>query len=242
LSPVEIALILVLFSCFLGLSVVLIRRYPELRSALPSFNRLREVIQITSDYWLVNKKYADVSQVIKNSTYLIEILAVDTADLRKARDSIRQLVHELHKIIHPGQPSNDFDMDTAIASYMLIISHRELADTIKTIYKDTQNVDVIQATNLVIDIAGELVNLNDDLGQLYFQQLVYGINKCLLLVRDKGTDKKTLKKVVSILFRVYKLTKAYRHRRGLKNLSEIEFYKKVFDLSTRMKRLVDEQS
>jgi hypothetical protein len=121
---------------------------------------------------------------------------------------------------------------------MALLSHKEIFDTVKAL-DNHEDLEVKKATLVAIDVLGVFFDLKDKLAKEYFQHLIYGINKCLLLLRDGGTGKRSLKKVASTLWRVYKLTKAYKYLQGRKNLTEEEFYAKVsstFDALFRMAR------
>lgn len=238
MSPVVVGLLLIGFvAAFYGLVYVL-RNYPVLKENL-SLGAVVEFIQMTVDYWGFNK-YSGDGGVAAKAVFLAYILSEDATDLRKARRQVRGLLQELHKSLHPGKPIDDLDMDSAMVVYMLLISHKEILDVIRSIQFGPKDLEVQKATYLAIDVFGEIINLQTDLGQQYFQHLIYGLNKTLLLIKGKGTDRKTLKKVVSLLFRVYKITKAYRHQLGLKNLTEVEFYEKVIDVFGRMRNLASE--
>ncbi len=239
MSAALVGLLLVGFVVVFYGVVYLFRNYPILKEKLP-LGMVVEFVQMTVAYWGFGRKYSDAGELIAKSVSLSYLLSADTVDLRKARKQVRELLQDLHKTLHPGRPMDDLDMDSAMVVYILLISHKEIADVIRSIQAGPKSIEVEKATYLAIDVFGEFINLQTNLGQKYFQHLIFGLNKALLLIRDNGTHRRTLKKVVSTLFRVYKITKAYRHRLGLKNLTEVELYEKVIGMFGRMRNFANE--
>lgn len=237
MSEMLVALCLLIFVGLLFGAIFLSQRYSWAKGGAPFIRWISKIVDITIEHWELDRHYAAISDVISRSATLVEALSIDGADFRAARLQVRDLVRDLHRVLHPGHEADDLDMDVPVAAYLFLISHKETALIIASIQAGHQSLEVKKATNLAIDVLGEIVSRDTKLSRQYFQHLIYGINKSLVLIKKHGTDKKTLKKVTSTLFRVYKLTKAYRHRRGLKNLTEAEFYAKVVDVFGTLSKL-----
>lgn len=239
MSQAVVALILLCYVAFFYGSLVFFRNFPNKEV----FNVVRwffRNLHISLDYWKANSELTSTANVVYKSLILSRVLSLRGTDLRKARFKVRDSIRELHAALHPEHKPDASDTDIAVGAYLFLVSHEDLFNAVAAIRENHGNLNVQRATTLAIDVLGEIVSRKSELGQIYFQQLIYGINRILLIIRDKGTDKKALKEVVSVLFRVYQLTRAYRHQKGLSNLSEVEFYAKAINLFNTMRKLYDD--
>jgi len=191
---------------------------------------LASVVRITVDYWGFNKKYSDASLLASRLVVLSKLSSLEGSSLREIRHEVSLLVRDSHRLFYPTKKWSKEDERIAVAAYVALINNDEIWNLVRALSRSGVDLDVKKATYLVIDVFGELVDRSDKLGRKYLQQVVYGINKSLIIIRDHGTNKKSLKKVTSILFRIYKLSRAYRHRRFLGDMSKEDFYDKVTEL------------
>ena len=94
-------------------------------------------------------------------------------------------------------------------------------------HKNFYGIEVKKLTLILIDVFGQLFDLKDKLDAQYFKHLIYGLNQCLVSLRINGTNDKSVKRMGAVLFRLYKLTKAYHSLKSDQFLSEKEFYEKA---------------
>lgn len=219
--------------------VLLLVRYPAARKFVPVVGSFFELVMITVDHWRLGYKYSDLAVYGSQWAGLVHTLSLEGTDLRGARKKVSVFVADLYNDYRPdtGGLTEEQARQVSAASYMALLSHEEILDTVKSL-SDHKDLEVRKATLVAIDILGELFDLGDDLSQEYFQHLIYGINKCLVLLKKGGYDKRTLKKVTSTLWRVYKLTKAYKYLQGRKGLTKEEFYAKVSNVFGTLFRMV----
>lgn len=217
--------------------IFLLRWYSDLRKYLPGLRGVLQAGVLTVDYWGFKRSYSDGAKVLLRYTNLSETLSVVGTDLRQARKKVASFVRDAYETFYPGRERDVAVERLAAASYMMLLSHEELLAVVASLHNH-KDLEVRKATYIAIDVLGEMFDLKDDLSQEYFQHLIYGINKSLVLLKKSGYDKKTLKKVTSTLWRVYKLTKAYNYLQGRKNLTKEEFYAKVSGVFGTLFRMV----
>jgi len=231
------SLLVLLVSAVLGLSFVLGRRYPKLKPYIGLIPWVFEIVIISLEHWGYKKRYTH-AKVIKKMSILYLLSWEEGTDLRDLKEQAAEVVADVHRNFYPNDNWTKEDVQSTKAAFVVFINSQEIWETFKTISLHSENLEVIKATLVAIDIAGEYVDRSDDLGQEYFKHLIFGINKALLLLRDEGTDKKTLKKVVSTIYRTYKLTKAYRRLRDLGDLTEAELNAKISGTVNLMLRIL----
>lgn len=207
--------------------ILVIRRYPSITKYTKFFVWVADTVRITVDHWGFNKRYSQGALLSSHLFSLARVAALSKDDMARAKRRVSEFVSVSYRLFYPEGSWTDDDERISAAAYLALIHHPEIKELVLHLTRSHEDLEVKKATYLAIDVVGELVDLTDDLGQEYFQHLIYGINKSLVLIKKNGTNKKNLKKVVGVLFRVYKLTKAYHQRRGLKNLTESELYEKV---------------
>ena len=209
--------------------IMLFVKVPSARRFIPFLNWLTISIVDYMNYNNYQGKYSAIPLFASRSFILARAVALEGADLRTQRKVVGEIVSTAYNTLLPEEEWGEAQERATTAAYVGLINHKEIKDLVISLLvdKDYKNLEIRKATYLVIDVFGEIVDLSDDLGQNYFQHLVYGINKSLVLIRDHGTDQDNLKKVVAVLYRVYKISKAYRKLRDLSKMSEEEYYEKV---------------
>ncbi len=217
-----------------GVVLLLFYKFPATKKVLPWISWALEITKITVDYWGFQQKYKSSTELAARFFVTASSIALGKKQLRDVRKDISVIIEEAYSALNPERPLTETERKMMTAAYVVAISYDEITETMASVWETHDDLDVRKATLLAIDIVGELVDLKDSLGKQYFQHLIYGINKSLKLIRDHGTDKRNLKKISSTLFRVYKLSKAYRHRRNLSGYTEGEFYDKVIAIFEHM--------
>lgn len=217
-----------------GVVLLMFYKFPDTKKFLPWAAWSLEIVRITADHWGFQKKYRSTTDLAARFFITAAALSTSKKGLREARKEISTIIEEAYQTLNPDKPLTDVERKIMTAAYVTAISYEEITETMASVWQTHEDLDVRKATLLVVDVMGELIDRDDELGQLYFQHLIYGINKSLILIRDHGTNKRALKKVASTLFRVYKLSKAYRHRRMLGGHTEGEFYDKIIAIFEHM--------
>lgn len=222
----ETTIIVILITLLVGGVILLFRKWPQAQEHFWFFKWALETIAFSLDYWGFKNRYSNSVVLASRFTMLLQSKEVQSGDLRDVRKQVSEFVDATYAHFGSRGPLKPEERRASVAAYVALINHREILE-LATALVGRDDIDVRQATLLCIDVLGELIDLSDDLGQDYFQHLIYGINKCLIIIRDEGTNKKSLKKVSTTLFRVYKLSKAYRRRRSLEDLTQEEFHAKI---------------
>lgn len=201
-------------------------KYPKLRELVPHAGRLASMLIFSLEYWGFNRKYANEVSLALKGLRLSAVLSTGDPETRESREAVKQFVRASYAVAYPGKKLTEEEVRAASAGYMLVMAYPELLVTLES-FRNLPDLEVRKATYILIDVLGELFDLQEKLSRVYFQHLIYGLNKCLLLLREKGTTKRNLKNVCATLFRVYQLTRAYKSLHGKKTMSEAEFYAKV---------------
>jgi len=222
-----------LFTAFAFGGLYLFMKYPKLRRFLPTIHHTAEFISFSISYWGFKKHYSDPVEVAVKFTSLLRTLKLDSRNLADAKKQVAKFIEESYLQIYAsrGKARDDKAEKVALASYTLLLSNEDIRDTvISLIKKNYKDLEVRKITLIAIDTFGELFTLENKLESEYFQHLIYAINKVLLLLRDSGTNKKNVKKIGAILFRLYKLTRAYKYLKGARGLTKSEFYAKFQEI------------
>jgi hypothetical protein len=208
------------------------KKWPSLREKGPLFVRLGESVAFTMDYWGVSRAYTKKAYTGVQLSALLYSLSSQDLEPAKEKEVVSTFV-----AISYAQLSEEEDTEEAqrlaAAGYMLLKSHDELLKTVCALW-DHPRMDVRKTTLLCIDVLGELFDLKDEFTQEYFQLLIYSINKTLLIFRDEGTGRRSVKKISSTLFRIYKITRAYKHLRSSGGMTEEEFHASISGAFTRL--------
>lgn len=231
--------VIVILAISLGAALLALRKYDKARELLPWAAWAIRLTQISIDHWGFQKKYSDEAELAAKFFVMAgSIVAHKDVDLRDTRKSVGSMIDRAYSIFYPGKLLTEMERSIMMSAFVTAISYDDIMETLASVYDTHEDLDVRKGTLVVVDILGELVYLKDKLGQQFFQTIVYGLNKCLKLLRDNGTDKRNLKEITSTLFRIYKLTKAYRHRRKLAGMTAGDFYDKIIDIIEHMAYVV----
>jgi hypothetical protein len=217
-----------------GVTLLLFYKFPKTKEVIPWVSWSLELVRITVYHWGFEQKYKSTTDLAARFFITAASISAGKSGLRDVRKEVSAIIEEAYQTLNPDRPLTDVERKMMTAAYVTAISYDEITEAMASVWETHADLDVRKTTLLAIDVLGELVVLEDELGQQYFQHLIYGINKSLKLIRDHGTDKRALKKVASTLFRVYKLSKAYRHRRKLGGHTEGEFYDKIVAIFEHM--------
>jgi hypothetical protein len=231
--------VIIILAFVLGTGLYILRKYDRARELLPWFAWVVRLIQVSVDHWGFQQRYRDEADLAARFFVMAgSIVTHSDVDLRDTRKSVAAMIDKAYATFYPGKRLTAPEKSIMLAAFVTAISHDEIMETLSSVFTTHEDLDVRKATLLVVDILGEMIYLKDKLGQQYFQHVVYGLNKCLKLLRDKGTDKRNLKEITSTLFRIYKLTKAYRHRRKLSGMPAGDFYDKIISIVEHMAYVV----
>jgi hypothetical protein len=227
--------VILVFATFaLGIGLYVLRKYPRAKEALPWFAWLFRIVQVTLVHWEYQLKYREGTDLAARFFVMAGSMAASPHELRDSRKAVGAMLDEAYLTFRPGQKLTSAEKSVLMSVYVAAISYDEIMESLASVWETHEDLEVRKATIVLIDILGEVVNLKNKLGQEYFQHLIYGLNKCLILLRDNGMDKRNLKVITSTLFRIYKLTKAYRLRRRLSGATAGEFYDKIISLIEHM--------
>jgi hypothetical protein len=225
------AFVIIIFAAVgVGTAFYFLRNRKNPKSILPWIKWGYGVFRMTVDHWELQRKYKDETDLVARAFLLSTTVVLGKKDLRDTRKAVGHMLETVYNHYCPDKPLTETEKELMMSAYVTAISHKDLMETLASVSTGHEGLDVVRATTLCIDILGEAVHLEDALGQQYFQHLIYGINKALIVIRDQGTNPRALKKVASTLFRVYKITKAYRMRRRLSGMKAGEVYDKIIDL------------
>lgn len=235
----EAYVIVVVLALLVSVGIYLFTRYSETQKVLSGLRWVLRIVQITINYWGFEKAYSD--KVVLGVRYinLIEVLSLEGTDLRQARGEVAAFVAETYNHFYPEGMDRERAKRIAASGYMVVLSHQEILDTIRGL-QDHDNLDVRKATYVVIDILGELFDRRDKLSKEYFQHLVYGLNKCLVLFKRGGYNRSTVKEIYATLWRIYQLTKAFNKLKAGDGLTKKEFYEKITIIIDGMLRVLGE--
>lgn len=82
-------------------------------------------------------------------------------------------------------------------------------------------MDVRSLTFAIQLMADDILNLHNKLDNDMFNHISYVSNRCIMVLKKDGANKKTLEKCGKYLFRLRKVTKAYAHKKRNVTLDEI---------------------
>ena len=223
--------VIMLIAAFaLGTGFYFLQKKGDPKRILPWVSWGINIVQTTITHWGFQRKYRNEAELVARLAALSAVVAAGETELRDTRKTVEGILDLAYATYSPEKKLKGTEKDFMMAAYIAAISHKELMETLASVSESPHNLDVAKATTLWIDILGETIELKDKLGQQYFQHLIYGLNKSLLVIRDKGTDPRALKEVSTTLFRVYKISKAYRMRRRLSGMKAGEVYDKIISL------------
>ncbi len=201
-----------------------IRKYPRVKAYIPYLLWATEIIQEAVNYWKFKRAYKNTSHLLNRYAIILDIIAYQDPNVTKEWFS-KFVFDTLKEYVDPREADSARRIVNAI--YVLLTEHKDLIDTLKVISTNPQNLDVKKATLIAIDFLGELVNLESRMDRLFYQSMIFGLNKVLLQIKNGRADKKTISAISSTLWRMYQLLLAYKEQNSLQGLTEEEFKKKL---------------
>lgn len=179
-----------------------------------------------------NKKYQKKALEIRSLVELGNIFVTCPPE-QKSRKVVEWLVYRT-QLTKVGEDYARIEV-WINSTNLLLEAHPDLNDNLMFIIEGHfEKLDVRKLTILLIDVFKQYFDLKDKLSSDYFKQLIFGLNKALLLLRSGGVKESNLKEIYKTLFRVYRLTQSYASLQKNKHLTEKEFYEKIAVLLTRL--------
>lgn len=221
-------IVFILLAVVLFFSVLMAKKYPGQYKYILILPWVIELISFSLDYWGYKSFVKNNAMAFSRKLYIWSHFqspgSINPGILSK---DLSSFVDHVYSIFPTLDKERGRDVRTTTVAYLVIFSYKDIYNTVKVLMESPKNIDVKNITLLSIDIIGELVDRSDELGQEYFQHIIYGINKVLLLISKDGFSEANLKSIYATLYRVYKLTLAYNKIRLSNNLSREEFYEKI---------------
>jgi len=185
---------------------------------------------------VIDRKYsAKLLAAVDEVFVLLSVIDDPKTDEEKAAD-VATVIYHYYRILNPEDKDNAKKAKaTANAVYLVLLNNKELLYNIRAIgQKHYGDIEVKKLTLLSIDTIGAFFNLKNKLDSEFFQHIIYGINKCLLIIRDRGVNKNDIDDLGAVMFRMYKLASAYGMLKGSQKMSKEAFYAKVTVLISRL--------
>jgi hypothetical protein len=215
---------------FLG--VWLLRKFPRLKLYLPYIAWLARLASRTISYWKFKKVYKDKADLVYKYSVLLNLVAF-SGDSKKSKEWVSKFVTDTYRDLFQYSGKEDEAVRLSSAVWVMLTKYPDIIETLKGL-SDTKDLDVKKATMVAIDVLGELVDMSNKIDVLFYQSIVYGINKALLEVKNSSNDKERLAKVSATLWRIYQLTLAYKNQHSLVGLTREQFYSQVGDVLKSM--------
>lgn len=194
---------------------------------LNAFSIVLEGIKKQYDLRQAKTQYPPIYSLIRE-LLLVRTALLDNSDneeeLKKAIQTL--IVSAVGKELLPKEAVAIQRMNEVM--YQLLTTDFEFRKNVAFILNDDwHNIDVRNITLLLISTVGQFFDLKNDLSQQYFKQLIYGINLILMELKDKGLNKDSVERSLSVLIRLYRLTQAYKSLHITKNISVKEYREKI---------------
>ncbi len=215
--------------------VWLFKKWPDVRLVVANITAAlpRYILQLNQNR-LISDRYArvhyDAAAAIHRISSNPESFGEEKGE--EFMESVSAVVSVLH--LTAFDPSNRTGMTEeqikrfSKAIQMLVWSNEDIAVNFRHVVANRfQDIEVKKVTLVFIDVLGQLFDLENDLDVEFFQHVIYALNLVLLQLRDSGTSTKAIKEIGRVLFRLYKLTKAYGYLKSTREMTPEEFYEKV---------------
>lgn len=213
----EVYLLIGVMTIFAYGMVLLVKKYPQLKNLLPLVGRVSGLIA-----WYLDKR--EFKKAYTNNFYMVQFITnglIVNTDFDYIQGVITSGIYGIYKQEH-GLSLSDIRRVSLFVSD-LVENNDEIVHSIQALLNDRlQDVEVRKLTVLAIDVLAHLFDLKDELSSDYYQHLVYAINRVLVNLRDHGLTKKGVRKSGAILFRLYKLTRAYQNLKGPKTAEDLK--------------------
>lgn len=208
-------------------------RAPELKKFLPFIRYLIQTVAFSIRYWQLSEYYAKSFDAAAKFSILLETLPLNDLDLNdpELRKKISQFVRDNYQLLYDSSEDRDVEAEKlAAGAFVLIISNEKLRTSIQALIEGRpEDIEVKKLTVICIDLFALLFNLRDKLSLEYYQHLIYAINRVLVTVRDEGFTEKGIKDAGAIMFRMYKVTLAFRKQQSYNVKEFYETINKMLD-------------
>ncbi len=221
LETLKVAVIAVL--AFGGL--YLCRNFPGIKKALPLFKWMARIVHISLNHWGARKVYVDSAKVAERYTLLLAMYEFQPS-IAVSKEWFSKFVLDSYEELLASGHSKEDALRVSNAVYVLLSLHPDILQTLKG-FGDMKTMDVKRTTLIFIDFLGELFNLRSRVDILFYQDMIYGINKVLLDLKNGEPNKKTISAVTGTLWRMYQLSCAYNELKSNSSLSRNEYQKKM---------------
>jgi hypothetical protein len=217
-------IIILIISLLAAAGIFLYVRY-DLKKYLPFITWLTDIVRISLDFWGAKKIYQDSTLIIQRYETLINVFDFSkTSNIDK--QAFAKYVYDTYIQIYANAPDKEEAARVARAVYTLIDHNADILLLLESL-NDISSIDVKRTTLIFIDFLGEFFNLQSKMDKIFYEDMIYGINKVLLEIKKGGNNKQTLSKVSATLWRMYQITRAYRDLNSLSNLTKEEFERKI---------------
>ena len=184
-----------------------------------------QLVNFLSTSWKYKKAYKNSGEVVQQYNTLVDVFS------RRSFEDISKfwftqfVVDQYFKTEGAQKSPEDVKRLTNAVFTMMKYDGRSFMDVIRSV--NTKDMDVQKATLVAIDFIGELVNVEDQMDLLLFQDIVYGINRILLQLKKGDTDKKTAYKIGQTLWRMHQIAKIYKEQKNNQGLTKEQFEAKL---------------
>lgn len=206
---------------------ILLTKYGHLRKVNYFIQWMGTNIRIYLDIFEAKKQYKDITLVAIKYSVLLEAINSGLHSGDNVKEWTSKFIRDTHKVMgHKGLVE---EQSKAIAfSIGILINQRQELLQIISSFSNHEDIEVKKATVVAIDTLGELYNLRSSLDRMAFKHIIYALNKCLILLRDGGYNKKTYSKVGLTLNRLRVIMKSYNTQKASKgSLTVKQLHKKL---------------
>lgn len=196
---------------------------------------LTQLLDFVSANWKYKKVYKNSEEVVQQYSILVGVFS------RRSFEDISKfwftqfVVDQYFKTEGAQKSPEDVKRLTNAVFTMMKYDGRNFMDVIRSV--GTKDLNVQKATLIAIDFIGELVNVEDKVDLLFFQDIVYGINRILLLLKNGDHDKKTSYKIGQTLWRMHQIAKVYKEQKSNKALTKDQFEAKLKKQMTELRKV-----
>lgn len=206
--------------------VLVFKNRKSLRVHVPLLNWAVETLVMTLNHFKVKRLYRNPIEFSARLASALQAVEWKSSEGVVKDGKLWEFVGD--SINYLGVKDRELVRKVLVAGLSVVTREDLLSDNISYILNNKRSkLEVKKLTLLVIDTLGLLFNLEDELESEYYQHLVYAFNKIVRILRDNDSKEKALTDSGEVLFRVYKLTKAYGYLKSRKSLSREQFYEKL---------------
>lgn len=205
-TPSVLVLVLIVITVVAG--SVLYVKYGTLRKINYFIQWMGTNIRIYLDVFEARKQYKNITLVAIKYSVLLEAINSGLHSDADIKEWTAKFVRDTYKVMGHKGLTEEQSNSVAFSISVLINQRQELLQIISS-FSNHEGIEVKKATVVAIDVLGELYDLRSSLDRAVFKHVIYALNKCLLLLRDGGYNKKTYTKVGLTLNRLRVIMKSY---------------------------------